>query len=160
MGAPTPTARTTPTGNVLEIGYQCLITFASDADIDLFEKTVQPPGLTVGDAVDITTQHNSLVMTKSPPAALYDVTDGQMTCSYARPVYEQIKSIIGVETTITYTFQDGGTVAVYGYLASFTPNAQAMDAQPEATVVIVHTNIDPSDGSEAVPVISAAVGTP
>lgn len=160
MGAPSPTPRVSPTGNVLEIGYQCLITFANDTDIDLFEKTVQPPGLEVGDAINITTQHNSLVMTKSPPASLYDVTDGQMTCSYARPVYSQIQSIIGVETTITYTYQDGGTVAVYGFLKSFIPNSQSMDTQPEATVVIVHTNIDPSDGSEAVPVISAAVGTP
>lgn len=159
MAAPTPTARTTPTANMLENGYQSLITFAADANVELWEKNVTPPGVDGGDAINITTQHNQDVVTKHPNS-LYEVMDGQSTCAYARILYTAIKSLINVNTTITYRFSDGGTVAVFGYLKSFTPNGMERGGQPEATIVIVHTNIDPSDKSEATYVVSAAVGTP
>lgn len=159
MAAPTATSRTTPTANMLENGYQSLITFAADTDVEFWEKSVTPPAIDGGDPIDITTQHNEDVVTMHPNA-LYTVGDGQSVVAYSRNVYTSIIALINVLTTITYRFPDGGTIAVFGFLRSFTPNDMSRGAQPEATIVIVHSNLDPSDNSEAEMVISAAVGTP
>jgi len=160
MGSsPTPTARTTPTGNILEHGYQTLITIAADADIDFWEKTVTPPGVEGGDAIDITTMHNSNVITKDAQA-LYEWTDSTSVVAYDRAVYTQIVAVVNVNSTITWTFPDGGTVAAYGFLKSFIPSDMSRDSQPEATVTFVVTNVDPSDGTEQLPAVTASVGTP
>jgi hypothetical protein len=159
MAAPSPTPRVTPTANMLENGYQSLITLAADTDIELWEKSVTPPAIDGGDPIDITTQHNEDVVTMHPNA-LYTVADGQSVVAYSRNAYTSIIAIINVLTTITYRFPDGGTIAVFGFLRSFTPNEMVRGSQPEATIVIVHSNLDPSDKSEQAMVISAAVGTP
>lgn len=159
MSAPTPTARVTPTGNMLENGFRSLITFALDTNIDLWEKQVTAPAYDGGDAIDITTMHNVEVMTKDLNA-LYEIGDITMVCAYSRRVYADIRLLINRNTTITQLFPDGGTAAFFGGLRSFTPNALARGNQPEATVVIVITNIDPVTGGEELPVFSAAVGTP
>lgn len=159
MTSPSASTRTTPTGNMLENGYQSLITFAADDDIDLWEVECTPPGIDGGDPIDITTMHNVNVMTKDA-RDLYEWTDMQFTCLYDPNVYSQIVSIINTKTTITQTFPDEATIAAYGYLRSFTPDSLARGTAPTATVVIVITNVDPSDGSEEIPVITQGVGTP
>lgn len=160
MTAPVAAARTTPTGNMLENGYQSLIVFALDLDVDFWEKSVTPFGYDGGDAINITTQHNEEVLTKAPNSDLYEVTDGQSVVAYDRAVLSQIRLMINVNTTITYIFPDGGSYAVFGFMKSFVPGVLERGTHPEATVVIVHTNIDPATGEEELPVISAAVGTP
>lgn len=161
MSAPTPTVRSTPTGIWLERGYRSLITFANDADIDLWEKSVQPPGLDSGDEIDTTTMHNSVYRT-SAPKSLIKMTPGKCKCAYDPIVYNQIVAIIGKRTTITVLFSDGSTMAAFGYLKSFVPDEFAeepSDKQPTAEVVIVFTNFDPVAHVEAGPVMTLVAGT-
>ncbi len=58
MAAPTPTVRQAPVLPRLEDGHVSLMTFSQDPNIDLYEISVQAPGVDNGDKIDTTTQWN------------------------------------------------------------------------------------------------------
>lgn len=156
--APTPTARQTPAGIKLGDGYQTLITFAADPDVSLWEKTIKPPGIDGGEAIDTTTMHNEDLRTKSS-RQLKDMTDSTGKCGYDPDVYNQIKNLVNVETTVTVTFPDGSTLAYYGYLRVFEPDELAEGTFPEASFTITPTNTDPTTGGEEDYVLTSVPGT-
>ena len=158
MAAPTATPRVTPTGIWLEKGYQALVTLALDTNIELWEKTVQPPGLDGGEKIDTTTQHNTTYRTFAP-RALVTGSDCKFKCAYDPTAYTSILAVINEPTTITVTFPDGSTVAFYGYLQAFQPDAMEEGKQPEADVNIVCTNYDHTAHTEAGPTITSVAGT-
>lgn len=133
------TARSTPSGDLLEDGYQSLIAFAADADISLWEKSVQPPGIEGGDEIDITTMHNVTWRTRAA-RSLKTLTNSSITVAYDPAVYTQILALINVNGWITVHFPDGSTLDFVGYLKNFTPNELSEGAQPEASCEIVPTN--------------------
>ena len=151
MTAPAATARTTPTGTMLENGYQSLIAFSTDPDCDIWEKSVQPPGIDGGDSIDITTQHNTTWKTKAAQA-LADMSDGQITGGYDPKALSQILALCNTSQVITVHFPDGSTWAFFGYLKSFVPNGNENGVMPEATCTFVVTNTDPATGEEEAPV--------
>lgn len=157
MAAPSATARVTPTGRKLEDGYQSLITFKRKPGINLWEKTVKPPGIDAGDSISQTTMHNSVWRTKRP-RSLLDLTDGEITCAYDPKVYTEILTVVGINDEITVKFRDGSTLAFWGSLKSFIPDGQSEGAQPEATCVIVPSNLD-NAGVEQAPVMTEVAGT-
>lgn len=159
MAAPAPDARVAPTVLMIKNGWKSLVTFSEDPDISIYEKAVTPFGIDNGETINITTQHNNLVVTKAPNA-LYEVTDGQFTFAYSPSQLAGLKALKGVNQTITYTFPNGDTWAVYGYLKSAIFGVLERGTYPEGTAVIIHTNIDPTDGSEAEPVYTAYVAPP
>ena len=65
MSAPVPGIRTEPPGTVLEEGYRVTIGFATNLNINLWEKEVTPPGIDSGELIDITTQWNNTLRTKA-----------------------------------------------------------------------------------------------
>jgi hypothetical protein len=156
MTAPTPTTRGTPTGTMLENGYQSLITFEDNATIGLYEKTTTPAGLEGGDKIDITTMHNTDYKTYAAQA-LSEMSDGQMTVGYDPSQLTAINTLINEAQVITQTFSDGSSWCYYGYLKSFTPAQLANGTHPEATCVIVTTNRDPdaTGVAEEAPVYTA-----
>ena len=154
MTAPTTTPRSDPSGTMLENGYQTLMAFANDADIGLWEKTVQPFGVEGGDKVDITTMHNQTVRTYAPQA-LKELTDSQMLCGYDPAVLSDILLLINNSGSVTSHMPDTSTWDFFGYLRSFVPAAHADGAHPEASCVVVATNRDPVSGDEEDPVYSA-----
>lgn len=158
MANPVATARGTPTGVLLRDGYQSLITFASNPTVAFFEKTVTPPGMDGGDPISQTTMHNVLVRTKAP-RYLHEVTDTQTMVAYDPCVWDEIYALINTVTTITIHFPDGSTLAFFGYLKSFIPGELSDGAQPEATIVIVATNIDPATCTEKLPVMTCGTGS-
>jgi hypothetical protein len=141
MAAPSATARQDPAGIKLKDGHRSFITFARFPAVKFWEKTVEPFGLDGGEAVDQTTMHNDDWVTKAPQQ-LKDTTNSSGTAAYDPAVLDQIGQMINEPDTITYTFLDGSTWAIYGYLKSFTPSALTRGQQPEANFEIVHTNID------------------
>lgn len=142
------TARSTPVGVRLDDGFSTLIAFAADPDISLWEKTVKPPGLDGGEAVQTSTMHNVTYRTTAP-RQLKTLTPCTMTVAYDPQVYDQIISLINVETTITCHFADGSTLDFYGFLQNFEPGECAEGAQPEATCTITPTNVVPGTSTEA-----------
>lgn len=158
MTAPVATARVAPGGVKLENAHATKISFALDPDISFFEKSVTPPGIDGGDAIDTTTMFNSALRTKAL-RALADITNGQCTVAYDPAVTTQILAIVNKPTTVTIAFPTLGTWALFGGLKSFTPGELGGDGNfPEATVEFIITNTDPTDGSEQPPVYTPPVG--
>lgn len=163
MTAPVATARITPPGGTalkLPDGYQSLVTFALDAALKIFEKTITPPGFDGGDAIEQTTMHNVALRTFAP-RSLKTVTEMTFTGAYDPAVYADglgIAVAINRADTITVTWTDGSTLAFFGYLRLFDPGELVEGEMPEATVTITPTNVD-SAGNEEVPVMVEVAGT-
>lgn len=160
MAAPAATVRGDPNTNGIPLpdGYQSLVTFETDADIELWEKTVTPPGIDGGDAVESTTMHNTTWRTFHP-RNLKTLTEHSFTAAYDPDVYDQIVALCNVETTITVLFPDGSTLAFYGYLKNFEPSEMSEGEQPEATVTVQPTNWDHVNDVEAGPTVVEVSGT-
>ena len=87
--------------------------------------------------------------------ALAEATDVTFEAAYDPAVYDQIIAILNTNGDITVHFPDGSTLDFFGYLRSFEPSDNQNGEQPTATVTIVVTNIDDSDGAELGPDYSA-----
>lgn len=158
MAAPAAGSRLTPVGIKLDDGFSTKIAFAADSDISFWEKTVQPPGMDGGAAVETTTMFNAVWRTMHP-RSLRTMTESSLKAAYDPDLYNQIVSIINKKTTVTVHFPDGSTLAFYGYLAKFAPDALEEGKQAEATITIQPTNQDPTTGAEEAPVLVSVAGT-
>lgn len=158
MAAPPTTARATPAGIKLDDGFSTVIAMAGDPDISFWEKTVKPPGIDGGDAVETTTMHNTVWRTMSP-RALRTLTECTFTAAYDPGVFDQIVNIINYEQGFTIHFPDGSTLDFYGFLKNFEPQDMSEGAQPEASITISPTNQDPTSGAEEAPVLTSVAGT-
>lgn len=152
------TARGTPAGTMLEDGHPTLIAFAANPTVAFWEKTVQPPGMDGGDAIDQTTMHNETYRTFAS-RALATMTEMTVTASYDPALYEDILDLINVEGSITIHFSDGSTVDFFGYLRVFAPQEMSEGIQPEAQVTIQPTNRDPVTQVETPPNYKTSNGT-
>ena len=160
MAAPEAMDRGTPGGLLLQDGYQSLVTFKEDFEIKFWEKTITPPGLDGGDAIALTTMHNTAWRTFAA-RGLKTLTEMTLVCAYDPDVYTdgtEIAAAINRDDTITVTWHDGSQLAFFGFLQKFEPSDLTEGEQPEATITIVATNMD-SDGAEQAPVM-VSVGTP
>lgn len=159
MAAPATTARVAPGGKWLENGHSTKIAFARDSDVSFWEKTVQPPGIDGGDAVETTTMHNTVWRTMAP-RTLKTLTESSLTVAYDPNVYNNIlNSLINQSGSITCHFPDGSTLDFFGYLKSFEPSENSEGEQPEADITIVPTNYDPVNDVESSPVLTSVAGT-
>lgn len=127
------------------------------AGVTFWEKTVQPPGLEGGEPIDTTNMRNTVWRT-SAPRRLKTATPCEATVSYDPTTYTSIREAINVNQQITVTFPDGGTIAFYGFLKTFTPEALQEGQEPSARITIIPTNTD-TDGAESAPVITGGSGT-
>lgn len=152
MAAPTPGTTPAPAGTRLKDGFDCVISFAADNDVSLFQVGMTPPGVDGGDPVDTTTMHNTAWSTFQPQT-LKTMTEAAITAAYDPDVLEDIIALINVKTTITVHFYGGGTWCFYGYLKSFKPNGCQRGTMPLADCAIQPTNCD-STGAEQAPVFT------
>ncbi len=153
MAAPATTARSTPLGIPLGDGYSTKIAFAADADVSFWEKTVGPPGLDGGDAIETTTMHNSTYRTFGA-RSLITLSESSTTVAYDPDLYDEAIALINVEGAITVHFPDGSTLDFFGFLRTFEPGDNEEGTQPEATLTIQPTNWDPANNVEAAPVMT------
>lgn len=158
MGSPTTTARGTPLGARLLDGYRTTIAFAANTTVSLWEKTIKPPGLDGGEAIDTTTMLTNTYRQRTS-RALKTLTDVSGTFGYDPRVYYELISLINLESSITIHFPDLSSLDFFGFLRSMEPNENAEGAFPELRCTITCTNTDPADGSEAGPVYKTANGT-
>lgn len=150
MAVPDHVTRVDPTESGIKLpdGYQTTIAFQHDAGIELWEKTVQPPGLDGGDPIDQTTMFN-LVFRTTAPRSLITLTEASKVCAYDPDVYDQIQAILNLNGGVTVTFPDGSQLSFWGYLRLFEPQSMEEGSQPEANVTITPTNFDPINKVEA-----------
>lgn len=158
MAAPSPTARGTPTGIMLERGYSTKITFAANPTVSFWEKSIQPPGVDGGDAIDITTMH-SVTWRNMAPASLKTLSECSVTAAYDPNLYNQALDLVNVETTVTITFPDASTLAFYGFLQKIEFSEISEAEFPECTLTIFASNNDPVNSVLAAPVLTSVAGT-
>lgn len=158
MAPPATTARIAPAGIKLDDGFSTQVAFAKDANVSFWEKTVQPPGLDGGDAIETTTMFNAAWRTMGA-RQLKTLTEASIVAAYDPDVYNNILALVNVEGDITVHFPDGSTLDFFGYLRVFEPQDCEEGAQPEANITIQPTNFDPVNFVEAAPVLTSVSGT-
>ncbi len=158
MAAPASTTRQTPTGIMLDDGFKTLVAFARKPAVKFWEKTIKPPGIDGGDAIDQTTQHNTAWRTKAA-RALKSLTDSALKVGYDPKVYTEIQDLVNLEGSVTVRFPDGSTLDFFGYLKTFEPSELQEGTSPEASITIIATNWDPVNHVEAAPVLTEVSGT-
>lgn len=159
MAAPTHTAKTAPSGKMLEEGFPCSLMFARFPNIALWPKGFTPPGADGGDAIDITTQVNVRVKTKAA-RTLYMSPDLKLTVAFdPKTLYQCTNSMINQEGSCTFYWPDGSYLDFYGYLQKFEPKELKEGEHPEADVTVVMTNWDPVNKIEVEPVFTEVTGT-
>lgn len=152
------TARQAPAGLELEDGFPTTIAFAENPAVAFWEKTVTPPGMDGGDAIEQTTMHNQTWRTFAA-RSLVTMTEMSVTAAWDPALYDDILALVNVEGSITVHFSNGDTVDFFGYLRVFEPQEMSEGEQPEAQITIQPTNRDPSNHAETEPNWTAAAGT-
>ena len=128
----------TPAGTMINDGYPIRVDFAQDADVNLWEKSIQPPGMDGGGPINISTMLNATYRTQAPKS-LISLTESTFTAGWDPAVYDDIIAMINVNGLITITFPDTSTFAFYGYLNLFEPSEMEEGEHPEAEVTLVPT---------------------
>jgi hypothetical protein len=147
----------------LKDGYGIAMTFGtgesstdhSGITLSVDPNSITPPGAAGGDAIGTTTHSNSAWQTKSPQSLL-EAMDGAFTAAYDPDAWDDIVALINDNVLITFVFPDGESVAVYGYVQSFVPNAFVPGEMPTAECVVVITNRNHNTGLEVAPAYSAS----
>lgn len=134
---------------MLSDGFSTTISLNSGA-IKLYERTVKPPGISGGGAINKTTMRNTTWRTFAAKR-LKTLTESSLKCGYDVAVYPQIVTNCQVNQLITVTFPDGATLAFWGFIDEFEPDDLEEGNFPMATVKIVPTNCD-TTGTEVAPV--------
>ena len=145
-----------PTLTALKDGFSTTISLTGTG-VTFWEKTVQPPGIDGGEAIDTTTMQNTAVRTKYA-RSLYDITPVELSVAYDPTYYDVAIAAINDNQSIVITFPDGGTLTWFGFLQKFTPEALKEGEQPMAGITLVPTNVN-LEGVETIPVMSGGSGT-
>jgi hypothetical protein len=158
MANPTVTARLLPTGYRLQEGFKITYAFAANPGVQFWEKTVQPPSMDGGDAIEQTTQHNIKYRTWAP-RALITLGESTVKAAYDPNVIPELLAIINFITSVTVHYPTNATWCFWGHIQKFVPDALEQGKQPEATITVIADNWDPNNNVEAGPVYTPAAGT-
>ena len=133
----------------LDDGFATYITFANLPAIKLYEKEVNPPGMTANGPIDTTTMRNTAWRTMAPKA-LKTMPQITATVAYATEVFPLLYNQVGVNQPIVVTFPDASTVSFWGWIEEFTPGTNTEGEQPTATLT-VQPSLRNADGDEVAP---------
>jgi len=143
-------------------GYQTTVDFSSSeisSDVIIIsimeEKEVTPPGVAGGGANDASTMRNETWRTMSPKS-LKTLTPVTIVIAYDPALYDEMVAMVNDNQLITITFPDDSTLAFWGWIDEFTPNANIEGEQPTANITIIPSNQDADDNNaEVAPVFTA-----
>lgn len=128
----------------IDDGHPTIIEFANYPAVKFYERTIKPPGVDGGGAIDITTMRNSVWRTQSPKS-LKTLSECSFSAAYDPTVYGDIVDMIQENQLCTITFPDASTLIFWGWVDKFEPGELAEGEQPTADVTIVPSNHDNSD---------------
>ncbi len=124
---------------IMEDGFSTIIAFPSHPSVAFEEKTVTPPGVSGGGQNDVTTMRNTTWRTMAPKK-LKTLTESTFEAAYDPAVFDDIVAMVNDNQLITITFPDASTLAFYGWLDDFIPNANEEGSQPTANCTIQISN--------------------
>lgn len=159
MAAPTTTTRVTPSGRLVKNGHSTKIAHSKDPDVSFWEVEVKPPGLDTGEKINITHMFRNFWRGYAC-RNLTDLTNYSGTCFFDPNVYNNfISNLLHQEGAITVREPDGSTLDFFGALTKLDPASHKEGEAPLYSFEGICTNTDPSDGSEAGPVLTSVSGT-
>jgi len=135
-------------------GFSTTIAFADDSDVQMEVKEITPPGLTGGGEIDTTTMANTAWRTKYPKS-LKTASECSLVVAWDPALYDEIITMLNANQLCTITFPDSSTLAFWGWIDEFTPNASTEGEQPTANMTIIPSNRNDSN-VETAPAYSAA----
>lgn len=158
MGLPVPVAAQDPSGKKLGDGQGTQIVLDGYETISLWEKSVSPPSVKADQFIDTST-HRNVKWRTMHPRKLLTVGPVAGKCKYDPVLYQTIKNIMNVNLAVTLWFTTGASLAFFGALTEFSPDALEEGKDGEASYVITPTMMDPSDCSESDFVYTPGSGT-
>lgn len=158
MAAPVAVARQTPGGLLLPDGFVTKFAFNDDPDLSLWEVAVTPGGLTPGELINITNQHNSAWRTFFC-RRLTTLKEFQVRGFYDPSLHTQLLARIQAgNQQFTLSLYDGSTLAFWGGVTDSSFSEHVEGTAPEITIMVGPTNRDTS-GAEQGPVLVSVSGT-
>jgi len=126
--------------NAFEPSKTYMTITAGSTSWTVYAVEITPPAWDGGDAIDITTLGNDTYKTKMAQT-LKDIGEMSFSCHYDPSVFASAP--INVNGTVTVVIPNWGTLSVYGYLRSLTPQALVVGdvAKMDGTVTITNTLI-------------------
>jgi hypothetical protein len=158
MASPPVTARTTPTGYKLPEGFRITHAFSNNPSVQIWEKTVKPPGIKGGELIDTTTQLN-LVWGTMNPRYLKRSTPVSIKFAYDPDCIPELLAMVNQNQGITDHFPDNASISYWGAITDIEFDALEEGKLPEGTCTIGVTNFDPTNLVEAGPLFVPASGT-
>ena len=129
------------------MGHGTLITLENDPNIELWEISITPPAVRLGDPVNANSHAND-TYGQVAPRTLKKIDKVRAVVGYKTDSYSAIIAQLGVNQQITITFPDGKNFSFWGFLNDFEPEEFSSGEMPEATIVIYPSNRDDSDPTE------------
>ncbi len=123
-------------------GFPTTVTFQnapSGVTLYIQEREVTPPAIDMGGENDTTTMRNTAWRTKQPKK-LKTLGESSTVCKYDPAIYDQILTMIGVNTVVIITFPDTSTYRFRGWIDKFTPNAIVEGEMATANITILPAN--------------------
>ena len=144
---------------IMEDGFSTTISFssallssASVLTVAMKELEVSPPGVDGGEKIDVTTMRNTTWRTFAP-RNLKTLLEAPVVVAWSPDLYDEMNAMINDNQLITMTLPDTATIAFWGFVKSFTPNAMVEGTQPTANISIEPTNRNASQ-VETAPVVT------
>lgn len=138
-------------------GQSTYVSFALQSAVHFLEKEVQPIGLDGGGSVEQTTMRNIRLRTFTPKR-LYTVSEQTLKVAYDPNLLVQILGMYQANQQLITTHPDGSSWTWFGWIESFKPDSNKEGTQPEATVVLMASNLNGA-GVETAPTYSAGTTT-
>lgn len=129
--------------------------FSLDTSVQIELKSITPPSINGGGAINIST-HSSVGWMQKAPKTLKDLGDLSATVAYDTAFVAEVMAMCQVEQTLTITWKDGATLVFRGWLDAFNPSALSSEEdQPTADIVLIASNRDAA-GAVSPPVFTPA----
>lgn len=158
MAAPSVTARVAPTGRKVPDGQGVKIAFKSNPDLLFWERSLTPPSIDGGDAIDITDSFNTTWET-SAARTLKKLGDVEVEGFWEPGSYAEVLALVNVEDEITLIYPDGSTESHFAFVRMFEREEVARGEPLTGTLTITPTSWDHVNRVEAGPNVVSVAGT-
>lgn len=125
----------------IDDGFSTTITIEDFPAIKLWEKTVTPPAISGGGAIETTTMRNAFWRTRSEKQ-LKTLNELTLTAAYDPQVIEDLMNLINVRKNYFVNFADGSVLVFPAFMDEFAPSECAEGEQPTADITIIPTMED------------------
>lgn len=159
MGNPVVTNLGNVPGIRIDDGFASAFAFSADPNVSLWEMEVQIPPIDGGDPIDTTTMRNVKYRT-SDARKLVKLGETKHTCRYRAATYNDLLTLVNLPGSITIWLPDGtavnngSNISFFGHISNADFKAFKEGEPPEVEITIVCTMTDPTDGSEAGPIVN------